>query len=250
MILLILLVFGGVLMWLKFYTNHGQKLTLTNYVGDKFEEAAAHAEKESFQLIVKDSVHRVGQPGGLIISQNPKGGSEVKENRKIYVDVTKYLADEYDLTELPNMYGTEYNSMVSTLASLNINSNIRGYEHDPGEPNYILQVWYKGQQIMGASGRKSNVTIEKGGTLEFVLSKIDGGSVPVPDLVCREYGQLGFLLRQYKLKMGPVEQSGAITDRNKAYVIAQDPPYANGAEMSMGQEVRLTIQQEQPESCK
>jgi len=249
MALLILFVFGAVLMWLRIYTNHGQKLALTNYVGDRYVEAAVHAEKESFQLIVKDSIHKVGQPGGIIIAQNPKGGAEVKEKRKIYVDVTKYQADTYDVTELPPMYGNEYNSIVTTLGTLNINSNILGHKHDPGEPNHILEVHYNGRPIITSAGRKSNVKIEKGGTLGFVLSKLDGGEVQVPELVCRTYGQVGFIIATYRLKLGPIEQSGAITDRASAYVIGQNPPYSQGATMSMGQEVLLTIQQEKPESC-
>lgn len=250
MALLVILIFGGVLLWLKFYTNHGQEKELKDYTGIHIDVASKDAKKQSFEMIVKDSIHKVGQPGGLIIAQNPIGGSKVKENRKIYVDITKYKADEYDLSELSSMYGSEFQSKQKELGYLNINSMIRGERHDTGEPGHILEVWYKGRLIDGESGRKSKVKIERGGTLEFVISKIDGGQIEIPDLVCRQYGQLSFLLGGYRLKLGEVEQSGAITDQNKAYIIAQEPESGSGATMSMGGQLKITIQQEQPLSCK
>jgi len=112
MALLLLVIFGVTLLWLKAYTNHGQKLELDDYVGVHYQKATKDSKKESFELIVKDSIHKVGQPGGLIIAQNPPGGSLVKENRKIYVDITKYNPDEIALESLSAMYGTQYNSKV------------------------------------------------------------------------------------------------------------------------------------------
>ena len=249
MALLILLILGGVLLWLKIYTNHGQEKELKNYVGIHIDKATAHAKKQSFEMIVKDSVHKVGQPGGLIISQNPISGSKVKEKRKIYVDVTKYKADEIALSELSALYGEEYSRKKEELSYLDINCKIVGYRHDSGEPDHILQVNYNGKLIEGESGRKSKVKIERGGTLEFILSEIGGGQVPIPDLICREYGQLSFLLQSYRIKLGAVEHAGAITDLKKAYIIGQDPEPLEGAEMRMGEEIRITIQQEQPVSC-
>lgn len=252
MALLLLLVFGGVLLWLRFYTNHGQKIEMKDYIGINYKKAAKDAKKHSFELIVKDSVHRVGKPGGLVIAQNPKGGSLVKENRKLYVDITKYEADVYNLSELSDMYGREYNSKAKELAYLNINSKIKGYQHDSGEPNHILEIWYENRLIISSSGRKSDVKIKKGGTLEFVLSKIDGADVPLPDLVCKQYGQVNFLLRMHKLALGGINLADeeAITNREDAYIIAQDPPYSKGAMIKQGQSVEITIQQKQPESCK
>ena len=250
MALLLLLVFGGVLLWLKSYTNHGQKLEVSNYVGTHYKEATKDAKKQSFELIVKDSVHRVGQPGGIIVAQNPKGGALVKENRKLYVDVTKYEADEYDISELPTMYGVDYRGVSTTLGHLNINTEITGYRHDPGTPDYVLDVRYEGQLIEGQSGRKTGAKIKKGGTLEFVLTKLDGAAVPLPDLICKKYGEVNFLLKMHKLALGGLEQQGAITDRDQAYVIAQNPPFSEGSTIIQGQTVEITIQQEEPESCK
>ncbi len=251
MALLLLLVFGVVLMWLKMYTNHGQKIELRDYVGKNYEKAAQHAEKQSFELIVKDSVHRVGQPGGIILSQNPEGGARVKENRKIYVDITKYNADELDLKDLSVMYGNPYSSIQTRLGYLDISTEIKGYKQDPGEENYILEVWYNGRMIAGENGRKNGVKIQKGGTLGFVLTE-NRGEVEIPDLICRQYGQLAFLLPNWKLKLGAIEfaDGAAITNKDEAYIISQKPAFVKGQKIPMGTMLEVTIQQEEPESCK
>ena len=250
MLLLILLVFGIVLFWLKIYTNHGQKLELKDYVNAQYEAAARDAEKRDFQLIIKDSVHRVGVPGGMVLSQNPPGGALVKENRKIYVDVTKYKADQIPLSSISEMYGRNFESIKDMLGHLDINAKVIGYRHDPSEPGHILDVKYNGSLIEGAAGRKRSVNIDKGDTLGFVLTKLDGGQVELPDLVCQQYGRMRFMLGGFRLRLGSIERSGAITNQNDAYIIAQNPPYREGATISMGQSLEITIQQEQPESCK
>ncbi len=252
MLLLLVLVFGGVLLWLKFYTNHGQKLELENYIDQPLEKAAKHAQKNSFELIVKDSIHKVGIPGGMILSQNPPGGAFVKEDRKIYVDVTKYTADVIPLTSISELYGGQYEAKKTELNQLEINTQVTGYRHDPGEPDHILEVRYNGQVIVGASGKKRNVKIAKGGTLEFVLSKLDGAKVDMPNLVCRSYASLNFLLETYGLKLESIEIAGggAITNQKSAWVVAQDPPYRENAKIRQGQGFKIMIQQEQPESCK
>ena len=198
-----------------------------------------------------DSIHKVDMPGGVILSQNPPAGSKVKENRKIYVDVTKYEADLIPLRDLMVMYGQGYERTAEGLSYQSINSEIRDYIHDSGEPDHIMQVWYDGKLIDGESGRKRDVMIKKGGTLSFTLSKSDGGPIQIPNLICRPYSQLNFILKSSGLALGAIDvpEGVAITDRNSAVVIAQDPEYAEGATMLIGSQMRVTIQQEKPESC-
>ncbi len=247
---LLAVVFAAVLLWLRVYTNHGQKLELTSYVGQNFEEAASDAKKASFKLIVKDSIHKVGQPGGVILTQNPGAGNKVKENRKIYVDVTKYNPDEILLKNLSILYGRQYTAKVEELNSLEIKSNVKGYRYDIGESDHILEVWYDGRLVDGASGRKSNVKIKKGDTLNFVLSETKGAIVQIPDLVCQQFSTANFILDASQFDLGSVEQVGAITDVNTAYVIGQNPSYEDGRKINTGTLIEITIQQDQPESCK
>jgi len=95
-------------MWLKAYTNHGQSLELSNYVGQQIEDASSEARDRHFEVVVLDSVFIVGKSGGEILRQNPMAGAKVKEDRKIYVTITKTTADQIPLRRLPVLYGKDF----------------------------------------------------------------------------------------------------------------------------------------------
>ena len=249
MFLLILVIFGGVLLWLRAYTNHGQRLELPDYNGKHIVEASDDAKGRSFQIVVKDSVHRVGVEGGLILSQSPMPGSKVKENRKIYVDVAKYNPDLIKLADMRPMYGREYENKRKELASQFINAKIKHKRYDPGEPNHILEVWYEDNLIDGKDGRTPGVEIKVGSTLEFVVSSIEGGQVSSSDYSCKTLREARWIFDRYRLQMGNIKRIGVITDMDNAYIIAQDPPHVEGKEIPFGTQIDLTVQQEKPQKC-
>ncbi|GLR16729.1 PASTA domain-containing protein [Portibacter lacus] len=231
------------------YTNHGQKLVLPNYVEMSLSEATSAAEEESFHLIVNDSVHMIGKPGGIIIDQNPKPDSKVKENRKVYVTTTKYIADQIKVSALPSLYGRDFERKSKELSFMDLNAAVKDYVYDPGEPNHILEVYYKGERIISSEGRDADINIEKGGTLEFVLSKRYGGEMGIPNVECMEYESAFFLIENLKLKVSEIINSGVITDQSTAYVIAQDPAFTPDGLIQIGDEIKLTISQEKPANC-
>ena len=249
LLLVMTLLFLGVLFWLKSYTHHGQKLELPDFVGMDFDKAEEQGDDQTFELVISDSIHIVGRPGGEVVSQNPSAYAKVKENRKVYVTITKYNADVLKTGSLGVMYGQDYESKKNELTHLNIESEIKGYEYDPGEPDHILEVWYEGRPIITGSGRKDEVEIKKGSTLQFVLSKRQGGLVEIPNLQCGTYGAAKFILESSNLKLGEVIDEGPIQDRNSAYVVLQEPAYVPGQMINMGETMVLTIAQAKSENC-
>lgn len=249
MAFVVLLILGGTMLWLRFYTSHGQKLELPNYEGKHIKEASIDADDRSFQIVIKDSTHRVGIPGGLILAQNPKPGSLVKENRKIYVDVAKYNADVIALADMRPLYGHEYDNKKKELASMFINSVIKSRRYDKGEPNHILEVWYEGEKIDGQSGKKPGVEIKVGSTLEFIVSGVEGGKTALQDYTCNLLKEAEFMIGNSRFKVGNIEKLGAITDMSNAYIVAQNPSFEEDLELSFGTPIDLTIQQAKPKEC-
>ncbi|MGA0256601.1 MAG: PASTA domain-containing protein [Saprospiraceae bacterium] len=246
----ILIVLLGVMLWLRIYTNHGQKLELPDYKNISVEEARIDARKKSFELIVNDSLFRVGTPGGIILNQNPEAGSKVKENRKVYIDISRYNATQNRLGDLPFMYGREYQSVKRSLSHLEINSEVKSYSYDAGEPDHILEVWYRGKRIDGNEGRQDDVEIATGDKLEFVLSKKEGGEVPVPNLVCERLGIARWKLQTSRLKLGRIEKRGIVpANLDSAYIVQQMPIYTDSSKIAMGEVIHVLVQGELPEDC-
>lgn len=250
MALVVLVLFLILHFFLRSYTNHGQQLTLPDFIDMHINEANDLAEEKTFKIIVNDSTHIVGKPGGVIINQNPKSKSKVKENRKVYVTVTKYQSDQIRLKSLPELYGRDYEQKRKELALMKINSRIKGYAYDQGEPDHILEVYYNGELVVDIDGRKNNVKIEKGGTLDFVLSEQRGLEMNIPDLRCESLAAASFLLEDgAKLKLGTVSEEGDITDRESAYIVDQFPPYTQDGRIYIGESINVVIRQEKPENC-
>lgn len=237
------------LLWLRIYTHHGQKIALENMVGKSVTEAAKIADKHDFELVVNDSVFIVGKPGGLITDQNPKAGALVKQGRKIYITITKSDADKIRLADLPELYGNPFEQKKTELSYRDIDAEIRSFAYDPGEPNHILEVWYKGERIISATEKKNDVLINKGDVLEFVLSERQGGEVIVPDLRCQDIEAARFLLETRKLEMGDVIRKGDFAEGDFLYVISQNPPYDGVTSITMGQKVSVTVSTTRPVDC-
>lgn len=239
-----------VLAWLRLYTNHGQQLELPNYVNQKYTEAKKDAQTKTFDIIIRDSIHKVGKEGGLIIDQNPLPGSKVKEKRKIYVNVTKYSPDRIKVSDLPVLYGNDFDQKRTELKYLDITSKIKAEKYDPGEPNHILEVWYDNKLIIDKKRIETSIEINKGGTLEFVISKREGGKGIIPDLICQEFSAAETMTLLSKFRIGRVEEIGEITDRNTAFVVSQSPISDGISELSFNSEISVRITQERPEDCK
>jgi len=238
-----------VLMWLRYYTNHGQKLELPKFIGLNLEEAIEQSEDLSFEIIVNDSIFIVGKPGGIITDQNPKPLSLVKEGRKVYVTITKFGTETIKVSDLPTLYGNAFDQKKTELKYRDIECTIKGYIYDPGEPNHILEVWYNNELIISKEGRKNDVEIPKGGTLECIVSQRDGGDVTIPDLKCLELEEARFLLESSKLQLGDIMKKGNAEPDAVMYVVAQSPMYDGISNIKMGEKINITVSPTKPVDC-
>ncbi|MDQ3016962.1 MAG: PASTA domain-containing protein [Bacteroidota bacterium] len=238
--------FLSVFLWLKIYTHHGQELELPDYVGQPYEDAAKNARRKKFRMSVLDSIHVLGKPGGIILKQDPPPHTLVKEKRMIYTTITKRSPDKILSGRLPEMYGKNFERKKRELQEhFEIKSRVIEKRFDPGDPNQILEVRYKGETLIDSRGRNNDIMIEKGDELEFIISERSGAIVEVPDLVCKTYEEAQFLLENLGLLVGSL--SGDTTDEAVTYIIEQEP--AAGEEIKMESAINLTIRLERPARC-
>lgn len=246
--LIFLIIFLAQLL-LKVYTNHGQKLEMPKYIGQNIDDARTSAEDASFEIVVNDSIFIVGKEGGLITDQNPKPGSLVKENRKIYVTITKFGTETVKVGDLPVLYGNAFDQKKTELKYRDIECVIKDYAYDPGEANHILEVWYKGELIISKDVRKEEVQIAKGDQLDFIVSRKDGGEVTIPNLKCLDIEEARFLLETSKLQLGQITEKSDANADGTWYVVSQSPPYDGISNIKMGEKVSINVSSEKPLDC-
>jgi len=246
MSLLAVLIFFSFL-WMHCYTKHGKTLQVHDYTGMPLDEAIKIAKKKSFSIVVNDSIYLPEKAPNTVLTQNPKPLSRVKENRKIYLSITK---SNPDMITIPDLLGgnDDYRNYKRKLERLRVKSDIVGRRFNSKlEANTILEVIYKGDTIteMLDTGYK----VAMGTTVEFIVTEKSGGSVPVPNVVCQKYDAAQFLIGNYNLNVGSVIEDETIKDKYTSYIWKQVPPYRRGAKMKVGGQIDLYLTQYRPDDC-
>lgn len=241
---------GGILLmtfwWLKCYTNHGESVQVPSYVGMNFSEASRKAKSRNFNVAVSDSIYEVGKPPGIILSQDPKPQSRVKEGRTIYFTVTK---NNPEIIKLPNLVGSDdYDLYSRKLGRLGIKPRIIARVADPvAEANTIIAVIYRGDTI--PNHRVEGFQVEMGATLDFVVSEAVTLTVSIPNCECQTLDAAKFLIQASDLSVGQIIPDASVTDPETAYVQRQRPKYGPEETMRKGEQVDLWITQERPKFC-
>ena len=233
--------------WMRCYTNHGESLQVHNYIGIPLEDAIKKANSRTFSIIVNDSIFVVGKPPLEVLEQDPKPLSRVKEERKIYLTVSKASPDMVNLPDISN--GNEdFDQYRRKLRSHSINAKIidRKFSNKL-EPNTIIEVLYNGEKI--TKELQDGYEVPMGCTLEFVVTERGGGTVPIPNLVCKDYDAASFLIGNFSLNIGSIITDATVTDQNSAYVWKQLPRHRAGVNMRIGEQIDLYLTQNRPENC-
>ena len=232
---------------LKWYTNHGQRLEVGDYIDLPLAEAKTEIERADFRVQIIDSVFLVDRPPHIVLRQDPPPGAFVKENRRIYLTVTKAVADE---VELPSLAGTyDFDRYLRKLRLLDIEGEVRERVYSNRyQANTILKVFYEGREI-SESQLKQGFSIPKGSKLQFTVSSKEGGLADVPNVTCLTLEEARFFIRDYRLRVGRVETDATVSNPELAYVWRQDPPYSLSAKLPFESEVHLFVTSERPASC-
>lgn len=155
-----------VLFWLKYKTNHYQKIEVPVLIGVNIDEVAALLEDLDLRYEVIDSTkYNPEFPGNSVIEQSPMGGSFVKENRKIYLKINP---SSYELISVPDVYGKTNRQATALLLSI-------GYRIGDN-PTYVNDIALDVVRGLLYNGKEVNTgqKIPRNSKLEFILG--DGGN--------------------------------------------------------------------------
>ncbi len=154
------------LFWLKYKTNHYQKIEVPVLIGVNIDEVAALLEDLDLRYEVIDSTkYNPEFPGNSVIEQSPMGGSFVKENRKIYLKINP---SSYELISVPDVYGKTNRQATALLLSI-------GYRIGDN-PTYVNDIALDVVRGLLYNGKEVNTgqKIPRNSKLEFILG--DGGN--------------------------------------------------------------------------
>jgi beta-lactam-binding protein with PASTA domain len=227
--LVVLIVFFS----LGFYTRHGSGIPVPRLKGLSIEKAMDLLKDQGFEYKI-DSVYVLDEPPGAVVEQDPDPGTNVKENRTIYLTVVTRQAP---LVALPDLEPYTYREAVATIANYGLKVGDTSFRSDIA--NHVLEVRFAGQPI------KAGTKLPKGSRIDLVLGNGAGASeVEIPDLVNQDLDAAKFVIKNGGLALGTITYQGTITDSTNVVVVAQSPMKTDSStNISNGTRINLTVAQ-------
>ncbi len=151
--------------YLPWTTNHGEEIEVPNLDGLTSLEAERKLEEFDLRLQVSDTVYSPAHAPLAVISQNPKSGSMVKEERRIYVQINAAEPPKVTLTaeRLDRVKKKALTTAEIELENLGFKLNAPKYVRGQFK-NLVLDVQVQGRSV------RSGETFTKGTALTLVVS--------------------------------------------------------------------------------
>lgn len=154
-----------VLKWLNISTNHGEFKTVPDLTGKSLSVAQIELEQETLRIEIQDSAnYNPDYPKFSVIEQEPKAGSQVKEDRKIYITLNP---SGYSKVAVPDLRQRTFRQAKPTLEALGFKIGKITYIDNIGK-DMVLGLRFKGNTI------EPNEQLSKTSTIDFVLGNGNG----------------------------------------------------------------------------
>lgn len=222
---------------LGIFTRHGRHREVPEMVGLSLDEATELAARNGgLRIEVSDSLFVPIYDGGVVLEQNPKAGTEVKNGRRIFVTVNSY---RQKMVEIPYVTGFSLRQAKNNLESVGLEIERLEYVEDIAT-NYILSQKFGGRTI--EEGQKVEAEIGSGITLVVGRGEDEEKSrVAVPRVVGMTLYEAKSRLWDSGLNVGRITSDEGVNQLNErnARVYVQSP--AQGVVTSLGSGVALSL---------
>lgn len=223
------------LIWLNFYTRHGQSRAVPDFKGLTLEQAIKTARKSKVRYQIIDSVYTAEVPRGCIAEQNPQAGLRVKKWRNIMLTINAFNPE---MVAMPNLVNLPRRQAVALIEGAGLEVGVPRYIPDISL-DVVLKQLHNGREIMEGD------SLQKGSVIDLVLGKgLSNQRTTVPYL-------LGLNLEDSKNKIfsasltlvTSIFDNTILTgqDSVNAFVFKQNPEYSTGATIQLGSAVYIWL---------
>jgi len=154
--------------WLESTTNHHQRIVVPSLSKKTLDEVAGILEEKDLRYEVQDSANfNPDYPRYSVIEQNPPAGSEVKENRKIYVTLNP---SGYRKIEVPDVVQKTRRQAEPKLIALGFKIGSVTYQPNIAR-DMVLEMRFNGKRL------KPGTKLMKTSTIDLVLGDGKSGSI-------------------------------------------------------------------------
>lgn len=229
------LIIWGVLQWLKRFTQHGITVKVPELAGKTPKELKDLEATLDLEFIINDSVYVFDQKKGTVIDQNPSAGSEVKQNRKVYVTINAFKPPTIKMPKLIDFSLRQATAVLETYGL--VVGNLK-YEPDFAK-DAVLKQLYHGREI------KPGEAVMQESKIDLVLGDgLKGEKVNLPDVIGLSRKEAVNKIAENSLSIGSEVYDKSVEDTSKAIVYRQFPQYSSDTKVNLGRAIDLFYTQD------
>ena len=219
--------------WLGAYTKHGEMIVVPDLKGKQWQSLEEGLSLKHLRLKIADSsIYIVDKPGGQVIEQDPLPGSMVKENRAIYVTVSKIVPPQ---VKMPNIIDVSDRQAEAILLTYGLKTGERKYQPDLAK-DAVLEISSKGRILHPGD------EVPKGTIIDLLLGDGFGNvQVSVPILINLTEDEAIFVLKGSRLITGTINYDENISDKTTAIVYKQWPVAGDSIKIKQGESVDIYL---------
>jgi beta-lactam-binding protein with PASTA domain len=223
------------LIWLSFYTRHGQARPIPDFYGLTMEQTAKLAKKSRLKYQVIDSVYTSLVPRGCVAEQNPKPGFKVKKWRNVVLTINAYNPE---MVAMPNLVDLPIRQAIALIASSGLEMGELRYRPDLSI-NVVIEQHCNGKNLTEGD------SLQKGSVIDLVLGKgLSNQRTSVPDLTGMSLEPARRKILISSLNLGTYIYDNTIINSNdslNAFVYKQNPEYREETTLQMGSAIYLWL---------
>jgi len=234
----IVIIVGAVLVlliWMNFYTRHGQARPVPNFIGLTMDQTVKLAKKSRLRYQVIDSIYTTIVPRGCVAEQNPKPGFKVKKWRNVVLTINAFHPEK---VAMPNLVDLPKRQAILLAESSGLEIGLLKYRPDLSI-DVVIDQQFNGKNINAGD------SLQKGSVIDLVLGKgLSNQRTPVPNLVGMRLDPAKDKILSSSLNLGTFEYDNTIrkeADTIHAFVYKQNPEFKHDATLQLGYPVYLWL---------
>jgi len=234
----IVIIVGVVMMlliYLNFYTRHGQARPVPDFLGLTLDQSTKLAKKSRLRYQIIDSIYTTLVPRGCIAEQNPKPGFKVKKWRNVVLTINAFYPE---MVAMPNLVDLPKKQALSLIESSGLETGLLIYRPDLSIDVVIDQL-YNGKNI--AEGD----SLQKGSVVDLVLGKGWSNELTsVPDLIGMNLEPAKNIILVSSLNLVTYIYDNTILNREdtlNAIVYKQKPEFKDNASLQLGSAIYIWL---------
>jgi len=225
----------GLLIWLNFYTRHGQSRPVPDFVGLTMDQTIKAAKKSKVRFQIIDSVYTSEVQRGCIAEQNPVAGFKVKKWRNIMLTINAFNPE---MVAMPNLVNLPKRQAIALIEGAGLEMGIPKYIPDISIDVVIKQL-HNGREIQEGD------SLQKGTVIDLVLGKgLSNQKTAVPNLIGMTFQSAKDRIFGATLTLVTSIYDNTVisgTDSANAFVFKQNPDFSNESTLQLGSSVYLWL---------